>query len=717
MKIYEAETLTAATKSRAKQYEELKKEVTALKKEFQGIVGLDNEFQGAGATAIKSFYEAQIEVADAWMELFTTQISFLEGIPATLEEADLSGNTVVEVPFLDGEVSNGINQAKSLVDEQANDLQRILNSIDDILTLDMFDQKDFNEKITLAGHRLDDTVTKVENVDRQLVEEYDVSIGQENVAVGLFRALLDATKQDGNISPMTFNQSAFKSSDVYQVKDEVAGQMKDYQTFKKQQAEARKIQQEMEELENRPWYEKAWDTTKTFTGEFTGYYDSIRASTGVDPVTGRKLSDAERIAAGAMAAAGFIPVVGWAGRAIKGGSALYKTAKGLNAANHALDAYKTTKGFSLLQKTEYGIYGLLAANGLGEAATGKDMFGNQLTEEQRQNGLLMALGIGGVAGAAKVADKVASGTKFVPYSKEFAQKQVQKVQAIIGGMGKATYENVIKVGKATGQVAKTTGRFIANETKTFKDIAVSHGKAAGRAIGEIKMPVLRPSLQPAGHNMVGLETDSVKVKELVQKFSVRGGASEATPTFSNIPEAHEWGNKNYTNWLKSLTESERKAIIKYTGIDYQYINNFLRGIDDSLHGLDMQVIDDIKSGLSKASVPHDMQVYRGTDFRPFEGIFSINKYGEIDVESLIGKTIKDEGFISTAIVKESSFDYKEVLWTINIPQGAKAAYVGDISNVPDEAELLLNAGQELFIKEANEDANGKLHLILDLIKK
>ncbi|MBT2616099.1 MULTISPECIES: hypothetical protein [unclassified Bacillus (in: firmicutes)] len=56
------------------------------------------------------------------------------------------------------------------------------------------------------------------------------------------------------------------------------------------------------------------------------------------------------------------------------------------------------------------------------------MFGNQLTEEQRQNGLLMALGIGGVAGAAKVADKVANGTKFVPYSKEFAQKQVQKVQ-------------------------------------------------------------------------------------------------------------------------------------------------------------------------------------------------------------------------------------------------------------------------------------------------
>ncbi|WP_284149571.1 hypothetical protein [Peribacillus simplex] len=38
----------------------------------------------------------------------------------------------------------------------------------------------------------------------------------------------------------------------------------------------------------------------------------------------------------------------------------------------------------------------------------------------------MALGIGGVAGAAKAAEKIASGTKFIPYSKEFTIKEVQK---------------------------------------------------------------------------------------------------------------------------------------------------------------------------------------------------------------------------------------------------------------------------------------------------
>ncbi|MFD4819269.1 pre-toxin TG domain-containing protein [Peribacillus butanolivorans] len=73
----------------------------------------------------------------------------------------------------------------------------------------------------------------------------------------------------------------------------------------------------------------------------------MRTSTVVDPVTGRKLSEVERIAAGAMADAGFIPVVG---RAIKGGSAIYKTAKGLNAANHALDAYNDKKTLTSSRK-------------------------------------------------------------------------------------------------------------------------------------------------------------------------------------------------------------------------------------------------------------------------------------------------------------------------------------------------------------------------------
>lgn len=97
--------------------------------------------------------------------------------------------------------------------------------------------------------------------------------------------------------------------------------------------------------------------------------------------------------------------------------------------------------------------------------------------------------------------------------------------------------------------------------------------------------------------------------------------------------------------------------------------------------------------------------------------FEIGKDGKVNFDSLVGKTFKDNGFVSTAIVKESSFDHMTVSWEINVPKGANAAYVGKLSHFPDEAELLLNAGQEMIIKGVNVDSFGNLHVTLDLITK
>ncbi|MFJ7637950.1 T7SS effector LXG polymorphic toxin [Peribacillus sp. NPDC097225] len=550
MTIFEAKPLNSAVKSRAKQYEDLKGQVETLKKEFQGIVDLDEELAGAGATAIKNFYRAQVEVANAWIELFATQISFLKGIPAILEDADLSGETVVEVPFLEGEVTHGLSNAKSMVNQQSTDLQKIFQNIDDILPLTVFKQEDFHEKMEKAEKEKNDTIKKVHEVDNKLVEEYQVTEAQESVAISLFQALLEATSQDGTVSPMNFNQSAFQASQAYQVKDEVAENMQGYRDFKKQEEEARKLEQEMEELENRPWYEKAWDTTKTFTGEITGYYDSVRATTGVDPVTGRELSEAERIAAGAMAAAGFIPIVGWAGRAIKGGSAVYKTVKGLNAADHALDAYKSSKGLDVLKQTEYGLYGLTAANGLGEAMTGKDMFGNELTDEQRQNSLMNALGIAGVAGAAKVADKMANGTKFIPYSKEFVQNQVQKAQDSIKDMGKAIGKVEVPTGVKVRTVADTTGN-------TYKNISVDK-----TTIKDLAQKITAKGEGSKGTGNIGKITE-IKEKDLgKQIIKGKNGRKELAP---NVRYVTEDGYKYTTDEIGRIVDVEAEGLILQKG--------------------------------------------------------------------------------------------------------------------------------------------------------
>ncbi|MEK1832165.1 polymorphic toxin type 15 domain-containing protein [Priestia megaterium] len=231
-----------------------------------------------------------------------------------------------------------------------------------------------------------------------------------------------------------------------------------------------------EEEANKPWYEKTWDAVSTFTGEVSGYYDYRRAAEGVDPVTGEKLSTSQRVAAGAMAAAGFIPVVGWVGRAAKGGKAIYKTAKGLSAADHALDAYKSAKSFKVLQQTEKGLYGLVAANGLGEYMTGRDMFGNKISEEQRKASLLQALGI---AGAGALSTKVAG-----KMGQSLATKGTEKLNNMRNTLRTSAVANVTK--QAYQSVKNAPASWTQSLHKTYNNILDS------------SMPRLMPDLVPAG---------------------------------------------------------------------------------------------------------------------------------------------------------------------------------------------------------------------------
>ncbi|KKI89760.1 hypothetical protein WQ54_24775 [Bacillus sp. SA1-12] len=409
VKVYEVKSLVDSMEERAKSYTDLREKLEEIKNQFNDIVNLNDHLQGKGADAIKGFYLAQIDVVDAWLRLIDRNIAFFRGIAGTTEDVELSGDTIVHVPFLEDELTHHARIHKEMVSSQQDELIRIFTRIDDLISLDAFSKDRFEDHMEKAEKDRKDTVDAVEKLDSDLKSEYFLSEGDEQYVVALFGQLMEASRQGSTIQPIHFNAEAYKSSEVYQLKEQAEKQTSEYLSFKDEQEKWREELKRQEELENRPWYEKTWDGIKTFTGEITGYYDYIRASEGVDPVTGEKLTTGQRVAAGAMAAAGFIPIVGWAGRIAKGGTAIYRTAKGMHAADQALDVYRTANTFSTLEKAEMGIYGLVSANGFSEYLTGKDMFGNELTEEQKQNSLYQALGLLAVGGGAYYISKLQKG--------------------------------------------------------------------------------------------------------------------------------------------------------------------------------------------------------------------------------------------------------------------------------------------------------------------
>ncbi|MCY9264580.1 T7SS effector LXG polymorphic toxin [Bacillus haynesii] len=430
MKVFEAHSLIEAANNRKKQYETFEDQLQTLKKAFLGVADLGDDFQGKGADNIKDFYKGQAEIVDSWLKLVEAQIAFFKGVSGDIKDKKLS-DSYVEVSFLDHELKNADLKATEIVSGLKLDMDKIIASISDIVDLDNWTLDDYIDKMSKAQTTRQNTIDTVDELDESLKTEYTNLQALDSAVLGKYSGLMEATSHGKTASPMYFSLKSFHSSEIYKNTIEVETQAANYIEFKNEQAEARRLQEKQEEEANKPWYLKALDAAGTFVGEVSGYYDYKRAAEGVDPVTGEKLTDGQRVAAGAMAAAGFIPIVGWAGRAFKGGKAIYKTGKGLIAAEHALDAYKTTKAMDALKMTEMGAYGFVAANGFGEAVTGRDMFGNQLSEEKRKQSLMSAVTMLGVGGMGHYLDRVHTGKMPVSYSPVNRSKADKKVTDII----------------------------------------------------------------------------------------------------------------------------------------------------------------------------------------------------------------------------------------------------------------------------------------------
>ncbi len=468
-KVFESKTLIEEAKSRKKQYETLEEQLETLKKAFQAVADLGDDFKGKGADNIKDFFQGQADIVDTWLKLVSAQISFLKGISGDVKEKELTDH-YVETSYLENELPNGSLKALEIVSAHKLEIDNIFSSLVGILDLSSYSLNDYADKMYDAQKIRRDTITAVDELDESLTTEYQNLQSLDNAVLAKYTALMQATSKGKSAAPLHYNKKAFTSSEVYKGAIEAEKQAASYIEAKEQQAEARQLQEKAEEEANKPWYEKTWDGVCTFTGEVTGYYDTIRATEGYDPVTGEKLSTAERVTAGAMAAAGYIPVVGWAGRAFKGGKAIYKTGKAAIAAEHALYAYKTGKSLDILKMSEMGAYGLVASNGFSEAVTGRDMFGNEVSEEKRTQGALeAALSLVGAGALAKHADKG------IPLAKSPQATKVEKGKKILDQVKefKVPTNVKIRVHKTVTPDGSTFPMVHADvKTKAVKDLAI-----------------------------------------------------------------------------------------------------------------------------------------------------------------------------------------------------------------------------------------------------
>lgn len=129
------------------------------------------------------------------------------------------------------------------------------------------------------------------------------------------------------------------------------------------------------------------------------------------------------------------------------------------------------------------------------------------------------------------------------------------------------------------------------------------------------------------------------------------------------------------------TPEQKAALRTYTGSAYHSINKCLRGLQPC-ENYTLDGIERIKAAMKPTTDP--ITVFRKTNPNAF-GLSSSK-----DLKDLIGKTIKDDGIISTSI--RSDVWGGDLALEIEVPRGAKIAWVQPISMHPDEDEIILAPG-------------------------
>ncbi|MGY5137570.1 ADP-ribosyltransferase [Streptomyces nigrescens] len=106
-----------------------------------------------------------------------------------------------------------------------------------------------------------------------------------------------------------------------------------------------------------------------------------------------------------------------------------------------------------------------------------------------------------------------------------------------------------------------------------------------------------------------------------------------------------------------------------------------------------QRIARIDEALAKKPLPHDIEVLRGTGYDHWLKELNID-----DPSYLVGKSVEEKGFMSTAVGK-ATFDHQPAMLHLRAPEGTSAAYVEDVSQFGgSENEIVLGRGRNIHFK-------------------
>ncbi len=239
MKVFEANTLLSEATDRAKEYKELRTQMVNLRKALKSVADLDDsEFSGKGASNIKAFYHDHVGVTDQWIDYIDMKIAFLTASPEppktktsqTHTSKNPSWSTNWQMP-----IKIEIHHVRT---EKA--MKDILNDIDNILPLDLFQQKPSKTSWPMPTTNAKNT-GKIGRLGRRPEDRIRPVRTKRTIHQVRLPKAPRSNGQRKNATPIHYNAKAYRESDIHKKKGDIEKRTDAYLKIKKEEAKEREI--------------------------------------------------------------------------------------------------------------------------------------------------------------------------------------------------------------------------------------------------------------------------------------------------------------------------------------------------------------------------------------------------------------------------------------------------------------------------------------------
>ncbi|MDM5333150.1 LXG domain-containing protein [Ureibacillus composti] len=167
MKVLDVNEFQSGLERNVNRLTRLESEMKQIETAIQGLTQLEESLKGQGGEALRGFYE---NCHLPFLEFFNTFKASFEGVLQEMKSALTSlepdGSGFIRQESLEGEVEQGLNNAKQVTEELTNETNNIMDSVSDIVSLPNLDDSEVQAGVQDAKRERNQTLEHLMQFDQ-----------------------------------------------------------------------------------------------------------------------------------------------------------------------------------------------------------------------------------------------------------------------------------------------------------------------------------------------------------------------------------------------------------------------------------------------------------------------------------------------------------------------------------------------------------------------